>query len=97
MDETRYFLIKHKDCGCMIINSNQFIRSFEENKKDCDNDGRVWPIVVCPSCGERAIDAYALKEFLEKYNTLAKKDFTIREIPSGDLDFESLRQFLVTV
>ena len=88
---SRMFLIKHKDCGCMIVKSNEIVERFGRMSRD-DRP------ITCPTCGKEWIEWKSIGTFLQEYHKLiselAKENFTITEIPQGDLDYKSLWKFL---
>lgn len=82
-NDTRYFLIEHKDCGTIILNTAKYEKSLQVR-----NEIKIVNI-HCPSCWTPIIENRELMNLFELYGKLTtqmlSEGFTMREIQFEDL------------
>lgn len=97
-DDTRWFLIKHEECGSVItIRSRRFLESHKLHNKSSDTAASL----VCPSCIGTTVKgetATKLHKFLSTYHELIKsfasKRHTISDIEGIIKSYHELTQAL---
>ena len=97
-DDTRWFLIKHEECGSIItIRAKKFVELHKLHNKSPDN----LTYLACPSCVGTILKAETttrLQRFLSSYHELIKvfasKDFTIKDIEQLIRGYHELIQAL---